>query len=246
MAHRLTGPAVLAGNDPYVQDSTQQHDLGTKGYAENGDIYRYTKIDSAGTDLIAGNLIVALAKEGNHQNILVAAAAAVDTAVLSVAVGATAVDANEYDEGWLVFNDVSPEGELYKIVSHDAGVGSENINVTIERGLLTAATTLSQVSLIRNPWNNPAISQLITEASAGVAITDWVVSVGNFGWLKTRGMASILADTAAFTAGQIVTISNQVDGSVGVISAIADERAVGQAMQTGVATEFPGIDLFID
>lgn len=243
---KLTGAPAIFDLDPYSNSSVQQHNLGAKGFASNGDIYRYTRIISTGTDLIAGNLIVSLAQEANHQNVALSAAAAVGASQVIPTMGATAVDANEYDEGTLMFSDVSPEGETYFIESHAANAGSLATAVNISPSLKTAATTSSEVTLVRNPWNNPAISQLITERAAGVALQDWDVSVGNFGWLKTHGVASVLVDTAASTIGYIATISNQVNGAVGVIATIAQEQAVGQFLSAPVAGEFNAVYLIID
>lgn len=244
--HRLTGPAILGSQDPYEQEATQMHSLGQLGYAENGDIYRYTRIISSGSDLIAGNLQVSLTREANHQNVALSAAASVGDVLVAPTVGATAVDANEYDEGWLAFSDVSPEGEIYKIERHATSAGSAAVNVYLERGLRTAATTSSEVALVRSPWNNPAISQLIAERPAGVSIVDWDVSVANFGWLKTRGMASVLVDTSGVTVGYMATISNQVNGALGVITGNATEFTCAQAMQTGTAGEFNPFYMHID
>ena len=174
------------------------------------------------------------------------AVAAIGATLVIPTVGATAVDANEYDEGWLIFNDVSPEGEFYKVSSHEANAGSLATDVHITPGLKTAATTSSEVSLVRSPWNNPAISQLIAERAAGVAVQDWDVSVANFGWLKTHGMASVLVDTAGVTVGYVACISDQVNGAVGVKSDMDAEVPVGQMMATGTATEFNPIYLTID
>src|SRR3990167_404253 len=240
------GQPVIYDLDSYEQNSQQQHNLGAVGVDAWGDLYRYTKINSAGTDLIAGNLIVGRAKESNHQNVALSAAAAAGDKLVIPSVGATAVDANEYDEGYLIFNDVSPEGEMYRITSHEANAGSLATDVYLERGLLTAATTSSEVSLIRNVWNNPLISQLIAERPAGGALTDWDVSVAGFGWLKTRGVAPVLQDTSGVTVGFLCAISNETNGAVGVKSDMDDEQAIGQAMATGTAGEFNPVYLTID
>jgi hypothetical protein len=244
--HRLTGPAVLSSLDPYEQEAVQMHSLGQLGFAENGDIYRYTRIISSGSDLIAGNLQVSLGREANHQNMALSAAAAVKATLVAPTAGATAVDANEYDEGWLVFSDVSPEGELYKVERHATSAGSLAFNVYLERGIRTAATTSSEVTLVRSPWNNPAISQLIAERAAGVAIDDWDVSVANFGWLKTRGVAACLTDSTAVTVGYVGAISDQVNGAIGVHSDDDAEVPICQAMQTGTAGEFNPYYFYID
>jgi hypothetical protein len=247
MSNMLSGPIQLHDVDPYVEADTQQHPYGALAIAKNGDAYRYTRIISTGTDLIAGNLIVSISRESNHQNIALSAAASVGDASVAPTVGATAVDANEYDEGFIIFNDVSPEGEWYQITSHGtSSAGSEAVTVNIEPTLKTAATTSSEVELVRNPWNNPAISQLIAERACGIPVSDWDVSVANFGWLKTRGMASVLVDTTGITVGFKATISDQVNGAVGLYSDVDAEFEVGQMMATGTATEFNSIYLTID
>src|SRR3990167_2879195 len=246
MSKILSGAPQIFNLNPYAQSNVQEHPLGTLAMARNGDLYRYAKINSTASDLIAGNLQVSLGREGNHQNFSLAASAVVGYTLVIPTMGATAVDANEYDEGILVFNDVSPEGEIYTVTSHEANAGSLATDVNISPGLLTAATTSSEVSLVRNPWNNPAISQLIAERACGVAITDWDVSVANFGWLKTRGLAAVLVDTSGVTVGFVAAISNQVNGAVGVKSDMDDEVAIGQMMATGTATEFNPIYLQID
>ena len=246
-AHRFTGPVHITGSDMYSEEATQMHALGAVGMAENGDLYRYTRIISSGSDLTAGNLQVSLAAEANHQNIALSAAVAAGATSVAPTLGGTAVDANEYEEGFLIFNDVSPEGEFYKIESHGTSTGgSEAITVNLERGIKTLATTLSEVELVRNVWNNPAVSQLITLPAAGVAIQDWDVSVANFGFLKTRGIASVQVDNTAITVGHLAAISNEDNGRVGVKSGDGTEQQIGQMLATGTDDEFNSIYLTID
>ena len=155
------------------------------------------------------------------------------------------LDANEYDEGWLAFTDVSPEGEIYRVISHDASSGSEAVRFNLDRGLLAAATTSSEVALVRNAWNKPAVSQLIAERAAGVTVTDVDVSEKPYVWLKTRGVASVLAD-GTITVGYKVTISDATDGAVGLYSDVDAEAVVGQIMQGGTSGEFNPVYLCID
>jgi hypothetical protein len=242
--HKFSGAPVIFEGNPYEEHTEQMHQLGAMAIAENGDTYRYTK--AAATDFTAGHLLVSLGREANHQNVALSAAAAIGDKLVIPTMGATAVDANEYDEGWLIFNDNSPEGECYKINRHEANAGSLATDVYIEPALKTVATTGSEVELVRNPWNKPAISQLIAERPAGVAIQDWDVSVAEYGWLKTRGICSVLSDATGITVGYKATISNQTDGGVGLFSDVDGEPEVGWMMATGTATEFNAIYLTID
>jgi hypothetical protein len=239
----LAGATLLSANDVYGHGDVKEHALGQVGVDKWGDVYRYAKLAS---DVSAGYLLVSLSREANHQNIALSEAASAGDLVVKPTVGATAVDANEYDEGVLVFNDVSPEGEWYRITSHDSSAGSEAIDVNLERPLLTAATTSSEVSLVRNVWNCPAVSQLIAERAAGVPVADIDYSEKPYAWLKTRGMASVLVDNSGITVGLKATISNEDDGRVGLYSDVDAEFEVGQMMATGTNDEFNPIYLTID
>ena len=244
---KLTGAPQIFDLNPYEQTDAQKHQLGAKGIASNGDIYRYTKINAADTDLIAGYLLTALAKEALHVNLAVAVANVVGDKKVVLDVGATAVDAHEYEEGTLQFNDNSPEGETYSITAHEANAGSLETDIYIDPALMTATVAdSSQADLIRNVWNNPAISQLIAERAAGVAMSDWDVSVANFGWLKTRGMAAVLCDRSNWTKGYRLAISNEDDGAMGVSDAGATMVDVGQGIDTGVSGEFNAVYITID
>ena len=239
------GNAQIFEGNPFDQHTDSRHQYGAKMFMANGDIFRYTK--GASTDFVAGYLYTGLSREDNHQNITVAATTAVGDTKIVVDAGATAVDANEYDQGWLIFNDNSPEGEIYQITSHEANAGSLETDIYVDPALKTIATVdSSEVALVRNTWNGPAISQLIAEPAAGVAVQDWDVSVAEFGWLKTRGMASLIADTSGVTVGYVACISNQVDGAGGVYSDVDAEVPIGQYMDAGTAGEFNPINLYID
>ena len=239
-------PGIFEGN-PYEMHANQKHQLGAKMFAANGDIYRYTYAGATGgTDFVAGNLYVALANEDNHLNQATGTASAVGSDAVEFAVGATAVDANEYDGGQMFFVDVSPEGEWYEILSHDTSAGSTTITVNISPALKTAVGATSEASLIRNAWNKPAISQLVTESAAGVALQDWDLSVGEqYGWLKTRGLAAVLGDNTGVTDGQECVISNELNGAVGAKTTVA-EICIAQAVDASASGEFHPAYLLID
>ena len=243
---KLTGNPTIFSLNPYEQETVQEHPLGARGIGSNGDMYRYTKINAAGTDLIAGKLVVSRGREVNHQNMTLSAVAAKGAKLLLPTAGATAVDANEYDEGTLAFVDTSPEGETYTITAHEANAGSLVTDFYIYPGLLTVTTAAAEVSVVRNVWNNPLISQLIAEMAAGIPLSDWDVSVAGFGWLKTRGIVAGFGDTTGVTVGYRMTVSDQVDGAIGLLSDLDSEQQVGIAMEASVNGELQPVYLTID
>lgn len=241
---KFSGAPQIFDLNPYEQTDFQKHQLGAKGIASNGDVYRYTWLAA---DVSAGYLLTALAKEGNHVNLTVAIANVIGDKKVVLDVGATTVDADEYNEGTLQFNDNSPEGEWYTITAHEANAGSLETDIFITPGLKTATVVdSSEAGLIRNPWNRPAVSQLIAERAAGVTVQDWDVSVADWGWLKTHGHASLLADATGWTKGYRLAISNETNGAGGVSDAGATMVDIGQGIDTGTATEFNAVYLTID
>ncbi len=235
--------AAIFEGSPFEQHTEARHQLGARMYAANGEIYRYTKLDA---DVSAGYLLVAPGKHANHVNRPLSANAAVGDNLVIPTLAGTAIVAGTYDQGFLQFNDVSPEGEWYFITNHEANAGSLATDVFIKPDLKTAATTSSEVSLIKNVWNLPVVSQLIAERAAGVTVQDWDVSVAEYGWLKTNGMTPLLADATGWTKGYRIAISNQTNGAGGVSDAGATMMDIGQGIDTGTTGEFNAVYLTID
>ena len=246
----LTGNVQIHSGDVYSPTRYQEHPLGAVGQAENGDLYRYIYAGATdGTDFVAGKLYVASAVIPNHQNMTVAATTAIGDTSITLDVGATALTANQCDEGMLYFNDNSPEGEWYQIKSHGtSAAGSTEVTFVLTRPMLTVATVdSSEATITKNPYRIPAISQLITEKAVGVAVRDWDLSAyEQYGWLKTRGRACVLADATGVTTGYIACISDETNGALGVFSDVDAEKPLAQFLDTGTNGEFNPVDLFID
>ena len=223
------------------------HALGAIAMAENGDLYRYVYAGTT-TDFVAGKLYVGIAQTDNHRDMTVAASNVIGDRVVTLDLGATAITANEYDEGFLFFNDNSPEGEWYKIKSHEVSDLSTECKFTLDRPLLTATTVdSSEATITRNPYRIPAISQLITEKAVGVPVCNWDVSAyERYGWLKTRGPACVLIDANGTTVGYKVAISDATDGAVGATAGDQTEVVIGQMLDTGTAGEYCPLNLMID
>lgn len=246
---KLAGTVAIHGGDAYSPHRYQLHPLGARGFADNGDVFRYVYGGATtGTDFVAGYLYTATARVDHHQNIALSAAASVGDNVIKPTLGATAMTANQYDEGFVIFNDNSPEGEWYRIDHHGASsAGSEAVNIYIKPDLKTAGTTSSEVALVKNPFRIPAVSQLIAQRPVGIPVVDWDLSAyQQYGWLKTHGLAACIADTTGITVGYRATISDQVNGAVGVMSDWDAEPEVGWMEDAGTAGEFNPIYLTID
>lgn len=234
----------ITDGDLYSQSSVQQHQLGSRYIDPFGDVWRYAKV--GGSNISAGKLQSAPTQKTNHHNCAALAAVAAGQSKVTVTLGATAAVANEYAEGWFIANDNTPEGQTYKISSHPAASSGATLEVTLGRPILTAVTTSSEFTLVHNAWNGVVEGTSITVRAAGVPMLP--MTAGYFGWLKTRGVASVLIGSAATlgadlivggTAGAVTDRTDALGASAEPVVAVAD-------IVLGVTGEYNPVRLCID
>lgn len=237
----LSGPLQLAATDARDISSEKEHALGTLAQAGDGSLYRYAQ--AGATALAAGKLTVAATQAANHENIAVAAAAAVGATEVTVTLGATAVIANQYADGYLVINDAAGEGIQYRISSHPAADASASLVVTLVDPIEVALTTSSEATLLLNPWGSVVISAA-DQADFATGWPEVAVTAEYYFWCKTRGVVAGLADEAV-TAGLDLTIGSSTVGAVEAADA-AGEQVIGTAIQALVDTEYRAFFAKID
>lgn len=243
----LSGYPTIFGIDPYSTDTIPSHQVGVKGVAADGRIYRYGKVGAS--DIATGKLCISPSVVSNHEDIAFASAGAIGDTVVSITLGATAVTANQYDGGYLLIVDDTGEGYTHLIEAHGtSSAGSEAINITITPGLQVATTTSTTVTLVPNQLSGVVIAAGGTQTSIPVGVTPIAMSASTYGWLQTGGWSTVLqSGTNTPTAGEPVTIGEATNGSVSGRDAVA-EPLVGIAQETTnpVSGEHNGVYLLID
>lgn len=228
----------------FEQSSVQLHKLGEMYVAGNGDAFRYAQV--GGSAISKGKLQLAPAQKTNHHNQPAIAAVAVGAYEIRVDLGATALVANEYQEGYLVANDVAPEGDLYIIASHPAADSGTDVIVQLETPIRTAVTTSSEFTFVHNAWRKVVEGTAITQRAAGVALINGTISY--YLWLKTRGVMPTLIGSAATlgadlivggTAGAVTDRTDALGASAEPVVAVAD-------IVLGVTGEYNPVRLCID
>lgn len=237
--------ATVVDFNPYKVSSTQMYQLGVS-FTDGEDVYRYGKVGAS--TITKGKLQTAPAPKANHHNVAVAVAAAIGDKTLTVTLGNTAAVADEYAEGYIVFNDVLTGGYQARIKTHPAAAGNATLVVTLYEPLPSALTTSSKGNLVHNTYNGVIEGVLQTVRAAGVAMV--TATTGQFLWFKTRGVAALLADQA-IVLGAWVVPSTSVSGSVIQISGTYGTglltNKIGQAdIMAGVDTEKRPIRLEIE
>ena len=231
---------ALTPSDPLTTSTTREVMLGTPGKTPDGRSYRYARAGAVA--LSPGQLCVAATVVANHQN-LACAAAAVGAYDVTVTLGATAATADQYQDGFLVINDVDGEGIAYRITGHPAAASSGSLVVRLAQPIEVALTANSEACLQMNPYDDVVIS-VTDQADMPVGIPNITVAIDAYFWLQTGGPCSAWADET-ITAGQALTTGTGVAGQVEALDA-AGEPQVGIAIQAGVDTEYRMVCLTLD
>lgn len=234
---KITGTMQIAAQDLFVESSTAQHEVGTIAYLSDGRTAVYVK--AGGTALVPGKLQQGPAVVANHQNIAVAAAAAIGATSVTVTLGATAATANQYAGGFLSINDATGEGYVYRVASHPAADASAALVVKLEDPILVALTTSSEASLTANPYNGVIVNPT-TPTGKPVGFPVKAITASYFGWIIKSGLTPALAD-GAITVGLGIAPSQSVAGAVKATATTLDN--IGSAYQAGVDTEYRMVDV---
>lgn len=238
------GIRTLTNTDLRTTTTSQLDTLGALGQTADGRLFRYVSAD--GTGLSIGKLAVAAAVVGNHVNRSLASTSlvAVGTTLVQVSVGATAVTANQYADGYLVVRDGTGKGAAYRIDGNSAVTSAGGtVNVTLYDPIATAlAVADSKVDLI-SPYNGVTHS---TTLSKGIGVATVAVAASAFGWVQSRGTTSVLAD-GVITKGYAFVQSTSVSGAVAISAGnAATSQTLGKVAEATVDTKYNQADLNID
>ena len=112
----------------YDESVDQLLPLGTRIEMNDGRVFRYAQ---AGAAVVVGKLYASIAPAANHTNEAVQAASAIGDKTVSVTLGATAVTAGQYVDGYLQINSAAGLGHNYKIKAHGTHAGTGTLVFTM-------------------------------------------------------------------------------------------------------------------
>jgi hypothetical protein len=238
----LTANSVVYAQDFRDISSTKELPLGTKGFTRDGRIYRYAL--AGGVTLAPGKLCIDGDLVAHHTNIAVDANVAAGVTKVTATIGATAVTADQYKDGYLVVNDATGEGINYLIDGHSANAGSLPLEVRLVDPIEVAlVASTSEITLKANPWSGVLIS-IADQADQAVGVPNVSITNAYYGWLQTGGECAVLADEAV-AKGLALTIGSSTVGAVEALDA-AGEHQIGVASEALVDTEYRSAYLTID
>ena len=225
--------------------------LGTRGVTPDGRVFYYAKNSSAAITT-GGQIVDGIAAVAAHDMDVAATATTVGS--LSVTSGTSlTVTKNQYEDGYIIFNDGPGQGEVYRIASNTAVSGATGLSVTIADpgGFRTALTTASLFGLAYNPYTDVKIIDGDgTMTTGALGVTTIPVTASYYCWIQTAGIASVLSGAAVAVVGDAVGVS-QASGESGAfdlwdVSTNEDTFPIGVAMNVAsVDTDYQIVDLKI-
>jgi hypothetical protein len=221
--------------------STQKEAFGTLRVTQDGRKFRYAKATAAA--MVAGLACQVAVPTANHIN-RSAVTTPIGSTQVDVAVGATAVTANQYDGGYLQINagTAGTIGRQYLISSHTvSAAGSETITVNLAEPLATAlVATTDKLSLIPSPYNGVS-EGAVAKTIAGVCPVP--VTASYYFWVQTGGVANAMLANATTTGTVLVAGAS---GTLAIFLVDYLQGVVGSAIGVGVTNECKAVNLTLD
>lgn len=227
----LHADGIVIRQGIYQEDLTQNADLGRFIDLEDGRRFRYCKAEGA---ITKGHICQSAAIDGNHNYVTQTGytLAIGDQDDLSIVV-TVAPTKNDYAEGFLVINNDTGEGEMYKIKKNS---GTSPCIVSLYDPIRVATAAASEASLIQNKYRDVFV------CAAGAQPTGVLVGVPNitvttggyFFWAQVRGFCVMQVETAA-TVGIAVTIADTTTAGAIELKAALTDLTVGTALYTADA-----------
>lgn len=194
----------------------------------------YCKASSSG--LSAGKLAVTPDVVANHLNCAAAAASAIGSTSVTLTMGATAVTANQYADGYLAVNDATGEGYTYRIKSNPAADASATCVFTLYDPIQVAlVSATSECSVYPNIFNGIQTS-VADQADIAVGVAPIAVTASYYFWCQVKGPCAVLQDESVTHESQL-TIGTSTVGAVEAVDADA-EQVIGYTLATTVDTEY--------
>jgi hypothetical protein len=225
----------------YETSSTQKEALGALRITNDGRKYRYCKATAVA--IIPGVSLQPALQTANHIN-RSAVATAIGLMQVTFAVGATAVTADQYKDGYLSVNagTAGTIGTQYRIKSHtEVAAAGGNITVQLADPLATAlVVTTDKLSLTPNPYNGCAIGDA---AHGSVGVTPVAIPASSYFWSQTGGVS------CAWVVNATAEGSCLIPAASGLLKLwVVDylQPQVGYALAAGVTSNAKPVYLTID
>lgn len=210
------------------------HQFGAVVVTNHGrDAYRHGMVGAS--NVSRGKLQQAPAPKANHMNRPIIDDVAIGGLSVTIDLAATAADASEYDEGYLAVVDGTGEGQTLGVSHNPAAVSDANVVVKLANPVKIALDNAdTEVTLIHNPYRAFVEAAVQTRTPSGVALI--ALLAGDYGWLKSRGVVSVLGGSAVTLGG----ILGSDASTAGAVTDATDQTGVDTVVRVGEASIVAG------
>ena len=215
--------------------------LGTRGVTPDGRVFYYAKNSSAAITT-GGQIVDGIAAVAAHDMDVASTATSVGGLTVTSGTSLT-VTKDQYQDGYIIFNDGPGQGEVYRVASNSAVAGATGLTVTIADpgGFRTALTTASLFGLAYNPYTDvKVIDGDGTMTTGALGVTTIPVTASYYCWIQTSGIASVLSGAVVAVVGDAVGVS-QASGESGAFD-LWDVSTNEDTFPIGVAMGIPSVD----
>lgn len=244
--------------------TTKRWPLGTRLVLQDGREFRFGK--NGGTSAAPGKLYQSEVPDANFDTL------AVPSSTLNVAgsrdarvtLPANSITQDLWAEGFMAVESASGAGfgRAYKIESHPASSGSEDITIRLApgNGLQTALNTSDKLTFMSHPLDRVIIHPAPPTAPV-VGVPQNTIAASSFGWFQYRGPCACLVVGTHVIGGGIAatgTVTGSPDGSVEAIGTLITTTAatiaqvteafgsvIGVCMEVAPTTGYGMVNLFI-
>lgn len=229
----ISGSPFIGEVDLYTTNVDQGGpEIGQYIAGDHGKGYRYVKAGASA--LVVGNLLQGPAADTQFDDMAVGTAGVVGNMFLKLTNGTTVLTGGEMTGGIAYVSVNSASGtnlaDEYTITGNSAAGSGGVLTVYIDRPLRVALTTsTTKVTLKPSPYNGvlQAVASTLTNIPVGVAIFE--IAAGQFGWIQTKGVGAVLADSTSIIAGSQVCGASATAGAVTL--QVAGLPSVGSALR---------------
>lgn len=232
----------------YETLTTPRHDVGTRGFLDDGRVFRYA--ENRSTAIAVGLLVAAAPISVDFDDLATNTAAVGDTTVTVTPVGSATYVANQLVGGWISVNSgTTGAGNQYRILQHPAIAAATATAITIEpiRVAFNADTT---ATVVPNKFGGIIVAP--TGAATVVGATQVAIPVGTdtapvYSWVQTWGDATVLAGASGDIVGHtLVKGTGGAGETLGFVDAAADvSQLIGVNRFTSVDADYMPIYLQI-
>lgn len=196
--------------------------------------------------LVKGNLLQTSAEDTSYENMAVGTAGVVGDAYIQVTNGTATITAEQFKGGSISTYTAGTVaiGDEYTILDVTGTLTTGGaLKVWIDRPLRYAYTTAAKVVMKRNLYNGVIQMPASTPTGIAVGIAIYEIPAAAYGYVQTRGVASVLSDGSTFAVGSAVGTPSGTAGCVTVYAAATTKQSIGVAQEAAASAHCISVNL---